>query len=587
MRYGRFIACETRLICGEHTYGVTVNEPLPLTVWKYPSAALKRLVAPKATFGYDIIAYIGQPRFIRQRQRSEIQAELHARGIAISVGEISRLTDLFLVYLEQLHRNNTNRLRQMICQAGGYVLHVDATGENGSDMLLVCYNGLQDITLYAQKIKSETTEEISAGIRKTIELFGAPLAIVHDLGSGMSKATATVSNQWPEVVDLICEFHLLQDIGNDLMANDYDTLRKLFRRRRIAPCLLSLKKKIAAELDNQNQAINYFYHTLEQGNYDELNHLTLNRALIYAMINWILDYKSESNGLSFPFEQPYVTFYNRCHTIGTIVPKLLQNKYVEPESIRDYLLKIYHIVDQIHVDKRFQMQINKIAENLILFNELRNTLHLFDDDKQGINGCRSFHCPQELHDVEQQLNQFHQSLQQRLLTEKLSNTSQRAIAIILKHLEKYQHHLFKRIFEVDLDGRKKLIIADRTNNCLERFFRHIKRFLRRVTGRKNLHRDLNKLPSQVALTFNLLNADYIKTVFGSLDNLPLLFSQLDQQYCTAQLELLQLQRNGDIIDTKSFIKKEDFIEQTVGIYHNFLAKVIFLDKVESANPTVI
>jgi hypothetical protein len=299
------------------------------------------------------------------------------------------------------------------------------------------------------------------------------------------------------------------------------------------------------------------------------------------MITWILDYKSESKGLGFPFEQPYMTLFNRCHTIGEMVKKLSKNKYYEDESIRDYLLKIYHIVDKIHFDKRFKSQMNSILENLKLFNDLRNTLRLFNDDQQGINSCRSFHSKQELKDVEQQLNEFIRSIQKRLLAKDLTKTTQRAIKIILKHLDKYQHYLFGRIFEVERDGLKKLIIADRTNNCLEQFFRNIKRFLRRTTGRKNLQRDFNGLPAQIALTVNLLNEEYVTTVYGSLDNLPILFSQLDQQYCKEQLKLLQLNRTGDLIDTKSFIKENNFIEKTVDIYHRYLAETTPMDKVEA------
>ena len=590
LKYGLLIACEILLFCQEHKYGVTTSgcsmDGLPLRVLKYRSEALRQLVTPRASFAYDVIDYIGQARFINHQQRSEIQAELLTQGIEISTGEISKLSDLFLVYIEQLHLKYADRLRELMVKSGGYVLHIDATGENGSEMLLVCYNGLQNITLYATKIKSENAEEILAAVAKTIELFGPALAVIHDLGSGMSKAAQALTDLWPEIVDLICEFHFLQDIGKDIIEKDYDTLRKLFRNSRISATLRRLKKRINLELKDQNQAVNYFYNAFDKGNF-ELDHLNINRALIYAMISWILEYKSESKGFGFPFEQPYVMFFNRCNIIATMVTKLLKNKYFEDESIRDYLLKIYHIVNKINDDKRFKSQINRILENLTLFNELRNTLRLFDDENQGINGCRSFHCKQELNDVQQQLIQFKQSIQKRLLTEKLTNTTKRAIKIILQHLDKYQHLLFDRIFEVEIDGFKKLIIADRTNNCLEQFFRNIKRFLRRTTGRKNLQRDFNKLPSQVALTPNLQNEDYITKVYGCLDKLPILFSQLDQQYCKEQLELLRLKRTGDMMNTKPLIKNEDFIEQTVKIYNATLAKVLLVDKQKSLEPTVI
>jgi len=589
LTYGCFIAREILLFCPEHKYGVTTSgysSGLPIKVLKYRSKALKQLVAPRSSFAYDVVDYIGQARFIRHRQREEIQAELFSKGIEISTGGISNLSDLFLVYIEQLHIKHAYRLRELMIKSGGYVLHIDATGENGSEMLLVCHDGLQNITLYATKIKSETAEEISAAIQQTIELFGLPLAIIHDLGSGMSKAAQALKNLWPEIVDLICEFHFLQDIGKDIIESDYDILRKIFRKSRISPRLRRLEKRIALELKDQNHAVNYFYNAFDQACF-ELDHLDINRALIYAMIRWILDYKCESNGLGFPFEQPYVTLFNRCHRVETMVKKLLKNKYFEDEIIRDDLLKIKHIVDKIHDDKRFKSQINRIHENLTLFNELRNTLRLFNDKNQSLNSCRTFHSKQEINDVQQQLTQFKQSIQKRLLNEKLTNTKKRAIKIILKHLEKYQHHLFGRIFEVEIDGLKKMIIADRTNNCLEQFFRNIKRFLRRTTGRKNLKRDLNKFPSQVALTANLQNEDYITTVYGSLDNMPALFSQLDQKKCKEQLNLLRLKRSGYIMETKPLIKNKNFIEQTVKIYQSVLAEVVCLDKKELLNPTVI
>ena len=138
-----------------------------------------------------------------------------------------------------------------------------------------------------------------------------------------------------------------------------------------------------------------------------------------------------------------------------MVKQLLKNKYFEDEIIRDYLLKIKHIVDKIHDDKRFKLQINRISESLTFFNELRNNLRLFNDKNQGLNSCRTFHSKQEINDVQQQLIRFKQSIQKHLLNEKLTYTKNRAIKIILKHLEKYQHQLFGRIFELEIDGHKK------------------------------------------------------------------------------------------------------------------------------------
>jgi len=79
------------------------------------------------------------------------------------------------------------------------------------------------------------------------------------------------------------------------------------------------------------------------------------------------------------------------------------------------------------------------------------------------------------------------------------------------------------------------------------------------------------------------------TVYGALDNLPVLFSQLDQEKCKEQLKLLQLNKSGDIMETKSIIKNDKFIKQTINIYQNTLAQVIRIDKCKKqlSNPTVV
>jgi len=37
-------------------------------------------------------------------------------------------------------------------------------------------------------------------------------------------------------------------------------------------------------------------------------------AVVRTMTQWTLDYKADSTGLDFPFDRPYLDFYNRCST---------------------------------------------------------------------------------------------------------------------------------------------------------------------------------------------------------------------------------------------------------------------------------
>jgi hypothetical protein len=72
-------------------------------------------------------------------------------------------------------------------------------------------------------------------------------------------------------------------------------------------------------------------------------------------------------------------------------------------------------------------------------------------------------------------------------------------------------------------------IVERTNNVPEHFFGHEKQHLRRRLGRANLGRDLEDQPAQAALAANLRHPQYVRVLCGSLDQLPIAFTELDEQ----------------------------------------------------------
>jgi len=69
----------------------------------------------------------------------------------------------------------------------------------------------------------------------------------------------------------------------------------------------------------------------------------------------------------------------------------------------------------------------------------------------------------------------------------------------------------------------------RTNFLAENFFGQLKHDERRRSGRKNLTQDLEHLPPESALVYNLEHADYVTLVCGSLDRLAEAFAHLDQE----------------------------------------------------------
>jgi hypothetical protein len=103
-----------------------------------------------------------------------------------------------------------------------------------------------------------------------------------------------------------------------------------------------------------------------------------------------------------------------------------------------------------------------------------------------------------------------------------------SIKKMVKQIRFYWHKLFMSPIVIQVGGHRQEIIAQRTNNIMERSFRQIKRRCRRH-GRKKLQKDLEKLPEEIASVENLQNERYLTTVIGGLDKLPEKFAELDRQ----------------------------------------------------------
>jgi hypothetical protein len=173
---GSFRAIETLKQCGEDS-----THPL------MGSNALARQVVPRQRYGYDLIVHVGCARYLQNRQRGEIQAELFRQwGITLSTGSLSALCDRFLTYLEALHLARVPQLRAALGE--GYPLHIDATCEHGKGGLFVCMDGWRDWVLVAGRIPSEQADHLRPLVAKTTRLFGDPIAIVRDRQARVAPA---------------------------------------------------------------------------------------------------------------------------------------------------------------------------------------------------------------------------------------------------------------------------------------------------------------------------------------------------------------------------------------------------------------
>ncbi|MEA1928563.1 MAG: transposase, partial [Candidatus Auribacterota bacterium] len=292
MHIGEFIADETLLYC-VHCESETV----------YASEELLQLTPPGCKFGYDVLIYVGQALFVRHRNNREIIDELAAKNIKISSSEIGYLGKKFIVYLSIAHHQCAYKIQESMQSRGGYILHLDATYENKSPMLMSGLDSIMEIVLNNIKLSSENADQIIPFLRQTEKLFGPPIALVHDMGVGILKAVKEV---FPNLPDFICHFHFLRDIGKDLFGEEYNAIRKRLKKHKITSQLRYRARALKQIIDDNPRLIDELHSGIENKQLPDSASTLAPVISAYSLIIWALDGKNQGNGYGFPFDRPHL-----------------------------------------------------------------------------------------------------------------------------------------------------------------------------------------------------------------------------------------------------------------------------------------
>lgn len=478
------------------------------------SEALSRIVRPRQRFGYDLIVYVGLARYLRRKQRDEIQDELfRKRQIELSVGTVSHLCDRFLLYLEVLHLVRSPYLKAAM-QEHGYPLHIDATSEHGKGGLFVCIDGFRNWVLVAGKIESESEAHLKPIVERTVELFGDPLAVVRDLGEPGQKAVAALRARG--VRDLVCHYHLLGALGKKLFDNPYTLLRNILRQSRVRTELRQLLKDLKK----------YRVAGQKEGRFGTGKV----REDLLALVHWILEGDGRKEA-PYPFCLTHLDFYQRCCDAVCRADRWVPTPRNQAE--RRAMRHLESLSNRLQKDKRFDDAVSRLEKGWRAFCEARDVLRL--DVSELPRGdprlARQDYLPaleeKRRQEIEEATNRYIDDLRKRVGNESLVKPKS-TDAITLIYFLRYGDNLFGHPVIRDADGAV-IAVTERTNNNAEHYFGGEKQQLRRRLGRANLGRDLEDQPAQAALTSNLRHPDYVRILCGSLDNLAASFANLDEQ----------------------------------------------------------
>jgi hypothetical protein len=520
---GDFIAHETIRICTARC--------------RYPSGqlvtrrseSLSLRVSSGKVYGYDLEVYVGLERFLHHRQREEIRGDLARRhGIELSSGQVTEMSARFLSHLEVLHRSQAPALRKALASDGGYPLHLDATGEDGRGTLLVAFAGWRHWVLGAWKIPTERAEFILPGIQSIAASFGAPCAIMRDLGRAMKEATNEfVLSLKDPIPVLACHLHFLSDIGEDLLEEAYDKLRKLFRKVGLVQHLRAFVRQqgrnLGESIEQGRDGLRCWLAESDQSHRipDGVSGTTAVRSLA----QWVLDYRADGTDQGFPFDLPYLDLYDRCLQVSQATKAFLRESPADVK-VKKSLDKLGQILRPIECDVPPFTSIGvTLSKRAKLFTELRRALRLEDKDSPaGIDSERQI---KKLNDVRSAVETLTASLKERRPERGPAKDMRQAIDLILSHLDRHGPYLWGHVIATPKQAGAGIRLVDRTNNVLESFFHTMKRGERRRSGRKILTQDFERLPPAAALAINLRHTAYVEIICGSLDRLPQVFAQLD------------------------------------------------------------
>ena len=504
----------------------------PATEQVYPSACLRRLVAPGCNYGYDVVVYVGRTLFVEAQPVRQIITHLAQRHVHLSASTVADLGRRFIVLLSLAHRRCAGRLQQAMSLQGGYILHLDATYEEKSPMLMTGIDAVMEIVLGNIKLPSEKADGIVPFLRQLKQCFGPPLASVHDMSKGI---LAAIQEVFPDIPDFICHFHFLRDLGKDLLGDGYDSVRKRLQTHGTVGGLRARLRTWQKQIDADGQ----LRQTLAQLPFSGWPTEPLAQAPLlaaYLLAHWILAGLQQGQGYGFPFDRPLLALTRRALEVYAQLQSFIALCLSEDWRCN---LPFHHLrqdLQDLVNDRPLGHTLNRLETHSQLFDQLRQALHIAPvSGHQGLNHDGELIA---MNTLQREVESWTAQVRAR---PDYSTTP--ALQKMIEQIEHYGPKLFAAPLVLSTPQGARTIQPQRTNNLMERFFRDFKRRCRHKTGCQALGRTLRTMLADTTLVHNLQNPEYLKILLDGQPALEALFAQIDP--ATVREELEKAQQNPE------------------------------------------
>lgn len=491
------------------------------------SDELKKLVPERCNFGYDVLVYVGEAFFLGSRNNDQIVENLREKNVNISRSEVSYLARKFIVYLALLHKKVQKETRAFLSMNGGYILHLDGTCEGDSPHLISVLDGITEIVLDNTKVPSENAEDLITFLKGIKEAYGDPVAVVSDMGKGILAAIRAVFGDVPL---FICHFHFLKNLGKELFGQENDTIRKRLKNHGIQGTLRKRVRTLGSTITTVPPELMVSFLRLIETEEIMTARITegLPQMIIHTLLMWVLDGKHQGQGRGFPFDQPYLIFYQRLVTAYTLLSQFAKSDLCGTVKEKKLVSTIRHDLQPVIRDSVLKKASINMLDKVNVFSSLRSAMRItLPETGRGLNDDGDL-CSMKT--IEKEVTKFI-----RHLSKDKNRMKDKAYQKLISQINKYSKLLFCDPIVVETKAGKIIIQPQRTNNLLEQFFRTLMRTYRKKNGFQAVARILKAMLGDTPLVMNLRNKDFMEVLLDGKKNLAERFADIDTEIVREQV----------------------------------------------------
>lgn len=485
-RLGKFTLIEGFSFCGDHKYA-TANAD---RILKYPSQLALEIVDRGFRLTIDLVVKVGLLRYRDHRQLEEIRAFLRCcpTNIDLPISTIGLISKRFLEYCKLLHEKYEDMIQEDIQANGGYVAHFDGTTEKKSGVLnFVVMDSLSRHILISEEIESESYESVEKILREVKSKYGYPLTSVSDLKPGFKSASNDAFDS--KTPHKFCDYHFLRTFKADFLPNHSFIKSRLTKTWKIASGLRDQLIIVEKLLDGKTISGGKTLADIEKYWAESGN----GADTCYLVLRWILRFKQDSSGKGIPFDLPYLDLYERLVQGKELLNTITRSSNGYPKHVYEKLDDLINKMENdVYWSPKFKQAIITLTFMRKWFNKLRGALFLElrrdEQDNLAPLSKRYRLTAREAKAIPGNIEKFLERT--RSAISRCHDPAQHKFLTRL-HVQtrKYHKNLRLPMLTVAVTGSITTLIPERTNNCLESFFRLIKALLRRNTGRSALTKE--------------------------------------------------------------------------------------------------